>query len=383
MVALISLILIAGGFAVAPFIPTATALEPLEPPDVTAEAVYVVDTTLGTVLYERNADERRAPASLTKIATALVVVELAGDLAEPVTIDPADVLDPEQGQSMVGLVAGDVLTVEQLLYGLMVVSGNDAANTLARHFGQQLLDAEGRTGDPRERFIEEMNAYAGRLGLANTHFVNAEGLYAEDHYTSARDLAALAALLMQNETLAMIVGTEEIILTSLAAVPLTYPLQNTNRLLGENGIDGMKTGTLSESGACLVATRTGPAGTRLITVVLGSDIEFTPEGFQDPETDQRWDDARALFDAASRDYTWLSPESAGAIPGLAEELAVWEVGLADRNPFIIHTSQLTNLRYVLRLGPPAEPDVEVGEVLLYDGASLIDSRPVVQLAPAA
>ncbi len=359
----------------------ASALDPVAPPPVTAKAVYVVDATLDVVLYELNPDERRPPASLTKIATALLVAQLAPDTSQVVTVDPADVLDVSDGQSMMALLPGDQLTIEQLLYGLMLNSGNDAASTLSRFLGQQLLDAEGASGDPKARFIQEMNALAASIGLQNTHFVNAEGLYADDHYSTARDLATMADLLLQNELLAKIVSTSEITVTSLLGN--SYTLQNTNRLLSEQGYTGMKTGTLPESGACLVAAKTGSAGTSIVTVVLGSEIAFSEDGIQDPETDQRFDDARTIFAAAESDYEWIAPSSDSTLPGLDEELAVWEVELEDADPMVVREGQLETLRYVLRLGPPVAPNQQAGEVLLYDGAALIETRPVFQLDQAA
>jgi D-alanyl-D-alanine carboxypeptidase (penicillin-binding protein 5/6) len=384
MVALLSLMmLLAGGHFLLAAPDVARALDPLAPPDVTAESVYVFDATLDTTLYEKNADERRSPASLTKVATALVVLEHVSDMSETVIIDPADVLDPNAGESMMGLVAGDVLTVEQLMYGLLINSGNDAAYALARHVGQQLLDAEGGSGDPQARFVQEMNALAAGHGLTNSHFENPEGLYHPDHLTTARELGILTKLALSNELVATIAATEEITINSLSAVPVAYPLVTTNKILGENGVNGVKTGTLSESGACLIASRTGPAGTLVIGVVMGSDIEFSEEGYQDPETDKRYDDMRAILSAMDRDFTWLSPSSDDALPGLAAELDVWDVELVDADPIVLPSAEITELRYVLRLGPPASAQSEVGELLLYDGTELIAERPVVQLDLAA
>jgi len=361
----------------------ATALDPAEPPEVTAGSVFVFDATLNTTLYEKNADERRPPASLTKIATALVILEQTPDLSETVVIDASDVLDPDQGQSMVGLVAGDILSVEQLMYGLLINSGNDSAYALSRHIGQKLLAAAGASGNPQARFVQQMNTLAGELGLTSTHFENPEGLFHPDHLTTARELGTLTALALSNELVATIAAIEETTITSLAAVPVSYSLQTTNRILGENGVNGVKTGTLSESGACLIASRMGSAGTLIISVVLGSEIGFTAEGFQDPETDMRYDDTRAIFASIEQDYSWVSPDSDDAIPGLAAELDAWEVGLANGNPIVLLSTQVANLRYVLRLGPPASAQSEVGELLLYDGTVLVAERPVVQLDVAA
>lgn len=357
------------------------ALDPVAPPPVTAKAVYVFDSSLGVVLYELNSNEQRSPASLTKIATALLVARLAPDVTQLVTIDPVDVLDVSDGQSMMALLSGDVITIENLLYGLLLNSGNDAANTLARFLGQQLLDTEGGAGDPRARFIDEMNAYASELGLTGSHFMNAEGLYDPEHFTTAHDLAVMAGLLLENDLLATIVSTAEITVTS--ELGNSYTLQNTNKLLGEPGITGMKTGTLPESGACLAASKIGPAGTNIVAIVLGSDIEFSEDGVQDAETDRRFDDARSIFSAIDADYAWIAPDSDAELPGLDSELDVWEVALTNNDPVVVRSSQVPSLRYILRLGPPVGVDQTAGEVLLYDGETLIESRPVVQLDQAA
>ncbi|CAN5749376.1 hypothetical protein BH23CHL5_BH23CHL5_08610 [soil metagenome] len=357
----------------------ANALDPLAPPDVTAEAVYVFDATLDTVLYEKNADERRSPASLTKIATALVVLELVPDLNETMIVDQSDVLDPSDGESMVGLVADDILSFEQMLYGLLINSGNDVAYAVSRELGQRLLDQEGSSGDPRARFVEEMNRYARDLGLENTNFENAEGLYAPNHLTTAREFGLLTKLALEHDLIARIVSTSQTTIESFSAIPVTYYLQTTNKILGEDGVSGVKTGTTMQSGACLIASKASPAGSLIVTVVLGSDIEFTAEGIQDPDSDRRYSDTRALFSAIEQDFVWLSPGDESLLPGLNSEMQAWDVELSNANPIILRSNQVTNLRYVLQLGPPGAPQSEVGAVLLYDGSALVARRPVIQI----
>ncbi|MGD9714884.1 MAG: D-alanyl-D-alanine carboxypeptidase family protein, partial [Thermomicrobiales bacterium] len=319
--------------------------------------------------------------SLTKIATAILVVHLAPDVSQLVTIDPVDVLDASDGQSMMALLAGDVISIHDLLYGLLLNSGNDAATTLARYLGQQLLDAEGASGDPVQRFMGELNSYLAGLGLSDTHFVNPHGLYDPDHYSTAHDMAIMAGALLENDLLATIVSTPEITVTS--TLGNAYTLQNTNRLLGEPGITGMKTGTLPESGACLVASKKGPAGTSIVTVLLGSEIQFSVEGVQDATTDKRFADAQTIFTSVESDYAWVSPTSDAELPGLESELAVWQVAMTDDDPVVVRSSQVSSLRYVLRLGPPVAANETAGELLLYDGSSLIESRPVIQIDQTA
>jgi D-alanyl-D-alanine carboxypeptidase (penicillin-binding protein 5/6) len=309
-----------------------------------------------------------------------VIMEQVSNFDEAVTVDATDVLDPVQGQSMVGLVDGDVLTVDQLMYGLLLNSGNDAAHALARHIGGKLLAAEGASGNSVARFVEEMNGVAGRLGLKNTHFVNPTGLYDSDHYTSARDLAILAREAFSYSRVSEISAVREIEITSVGPAPRSFLLQNTNQMLGENGVDGGKTGTLSESGACLVVSKTGPANNLIIGVVMGSDIQFDENDIQMPETDRRYDDMRTLLASLDVDYRWIDPSQDGALPGLAEELDVWDVQLKDAGAVVLPADQAAAVRYLLQLGPPAEPDTEVGSLLLYSSDQVIDRKPVFQEA---
>ena len=155
--------------------------------DNAARAAIVVHPETGTVLYEKNADERLGIASTTKIMTALVVLEHCA-LEEPVEILPE--YTAVEGSSMY-LRAGETYTVEELLYGLMLVSGNDAAVALACH-----------TAGSVEAFSDMMNDQARALGMTDSAFQNPNGLDAEGHYSTARDMAKLACAAMENETTA-------------------------------------------------------------------------------------------------------------------------------------------------------------------------------------
>ncbi|GIW03910.1 MAG: hypothetical protein KatS3mg059_0530 [Thermomicrobiales bacterium] len=355
---------------------TAAFLQP--PPKVSAQAVYAIDVTAGVELYALNADERRPPASTTKIATALVVVRSVADLNEPVTIEDADVAEIAADESQMGLVVGDVLTIEQLLYGLLIQSGNDAAAVLARVVGGKLLGNE--SGDPTKRFVEEMNRLAADLGLTNTHFTNAAGLYDPNHYSTARDLAVLAETALQNKTLAKIVKQQRETIVSLGTPPHEYQLRTTNRLLGEAGIHGVKTGSLPQAGACLVLAKYVHGRNRVIVVVLGSEFAYDADGMIDPDSDLRWADARTILDALERDFRWLSPADPNDLPGLTDELAAWQVTLKDESAIVIPASQADAFRYRLKLGPEGLPDQPVGSLLFFLGTTQIAERPLFQLA---
>lgn len=151
------------------------------PEGISAVSAIVIEAQTGTVLYEKNADEHRAMASTTKIMTALLTIE-AGDPDREFTVDPLAIR--VEGTSM-GLREGDRVSRRDLLYGILLPSGNDAANAAAVSVAGSI-----------PAFVEKMNERAQQLGLSDTHFVTPSGLDADGHYTTARDLAKLAAFAM-------------------------------------------------------------------------------------------------------------------------------------------------------------------------------------------
>jgi D-alanyl-D-alanine carboxypeptidase len=362
--------------------PAAATVEPLAPPaDVTAQAVYVEDATAGVTLYAANSDERRPPASTTKLMTALVIANNTSDWQELVTAEEIDVRDVSDNESMIGLLAGDVFTVEQMMYGLMLNSGNDSASLMARFIGAKLLAAEGASGDPAARFVQEMNATAANLGLQHTHFTNPDGLYDADHYTTAHDLTKIAAHAYAVPQIAQASSVATYEFTSQGANPRVFTLQNTNKMLGQDGVIGGKTGTLMESGACLVVRLDQGGGNMVIGVVLGSDIDFGEDQIQIPETDQRFNDMSTIIGAMTQDFRWVQPGDAD-FPGLSQELAVWNVRLGDDHALVLPAGNTDALRYLLQLGPPAQPDAPVGTLLFFSGDRVVGERQVLQAGTA-
>lgn len=209
--------------------------------------MVLIEASSLEILASNNADQRLPMASLTKVMTALVVIENTKDLQTKVKIDEKSA--GIEGSSMY-LKVGQVLSVEELLYGLMLVSGNDAATALAYHVGGSI-----------EKFAEMMNETADKLELSNTHFLNPSGLYEEGHYTSAFDFAKLVAYALQNETFAKIVQTNTYQVGGVTLV-------NHNRLLREvEGCIGVKTGYTKVCGRCLVSA-VKKDGVTLICVTL-------------------------------------------------------------------------------------------------------------------
>lgn len=361
--------------------PTRAAELP-ELPDVTAKAVYSIDIDAGVELYARNENEPLEPASTTKLATALLLVRNVDDLSQTVTIEPQDV--NADGESTMALQAGDVVTFQDLLYGLLLPSGNDAANAVARVVGGQLLEAEGNpSGDPVERFVQEMNALADELKLAQTTFLNPTGLHEKGHVSSARDLATLARRTLTQRTIRDVIEQPSYVVNYQGpnARELTIETTVAMKKEGVSGVVGGKTGTTPEAGACLVLETQERGGNRVITVLLGSDIEFTPEGAQSDGTDRRYDDARAILDKMDKDYQWIDISREQDIPGLQEEMSVWQVALDNDDSIVVPRKEDAAFSYLLQLGPESEPNAEVGRVLFFVDAEQVAERPVVQLPP--
>ena len=226
------------------------------------QAAYLVDLDARQVLWERDAESSRAPASLTKLVTAMVAADDAGSLDRTVEVakEATQILP-----SVMGLTPGERVTVRDLLYGLFLDSGNDAAEALA-------------TGlVPRDRFIRQMNQKAKSIGLTASHFVTPTGLDAPGHAMSAHDLAHTAAYLdTYYPDLAAIAGTRDVAIPATPTHKAFYP-HNLNRLLWSYpGATGLKTGLTDNAGGCMLATAT--RGDRhLIAVVLNATLHSTDD----------------------------------------------------------------------------------------------------------
>lgn len=348
------------------------------PPGVTAKSAYVFDAAVGTDLYVLDADEQRAPASLTKVATALVVLERA-DLDDVVTIVEEDRVElSESHVGVEGLLPGDRLSVRDLMAGLLIPSGNDAARALARHVGAGLLGGEAAPAEAVAAFVDEMNATVERLGLTNSRFSNPSGIDDPgNHYASARDLGVMTARAMENELFRQLVNETEMVLPSEVLAD-GYRIVTTNDLLVEGLVSGVKTGTTADAGGCLI-TATEIAGNRVIAVVMGSETEIDAEtGVRTSAA--RFDDVRGILGAIETDYRWLDPASDGAVEGLATELSVWETALPAGPSLVVPSERAADLRYRLQLGPPADGNDPVGKVLFFVGSDFLSERPVVQAA---
>ncbi len=340
------------------------------PSSITAKGVFVFDRRSGVPLFERDADLPLPPASLTKIVAALVVLERA-ELDQMIAIKEYDLVSPEESQ--VGLIAGDVLSARDLLFGALIPSGNDATLALARTIGAADLGESARDDEAIARFVEFMNEKAAAIGATSSHLVYPTGVDREGHVMSARDVAIASAVALENPIFAEIVSTERATLPSQVR-PEGYEIFTTNDLLVEGLVNGVKTGSTPQAGGCLATSfDLGPG--HIVAVVLGSTFTEDAEGF--PNYSQRFVDARTLMTAAESDYVWLDLTAPDTLKGLTEELAVWDVALPEQIQAPVPVQDMSQLRYRLRLAPPDSADGVAGELQVFVGEALLLSQPTV------
>ena len=253
---------------------TSSSIENIEELEITSRIALIYDRESGRIIYEKNGNKQTPMASTTKIMTAIVVLENS-NLKDVVTVNSKAA---GTGGSRLGLKKDDKITVNDLLYGLMLRSGNDAAVALAIHIGGSI-----------EGFAEMMNKKADELNLKNTHFVVPHGLDNEEHYTTAYELAKITDYALKNDDFKKIVSTTT---TSISINGIQKTITNTNKLLGQiSGIYGVKTGFTNGAGRCLV-TACKRDNIDIITVIIGADtnkirsedtiklIEYTYENFE-------------------------------------------------------------------------------------------------------
>lgn len=302
------------------FLGTSIYAKPIDV-QVSASSAILINAKTGQVLFEKDAYARRNPASTTKIGTAIFLLEQKRNLNE-ITVANQDcigVVSPEVRRSSkgghpsyrlehrgthAGIKLGEKNTLRTLLYGLILVSGNDAANVIAHHVSGSV-----------DKFMEGMNAFFKEKGLTSTHFSNPHGLYHEEHYTTAFDMAKLTQYAMQNPTFREVVKTTRYPRPETNKQPASEFITH-NRLLKSGKFYypkaiGVKTGTLLSAGSCLVSAAQHE-GRELICVVLNC-----------PTSEHRFTDAITLFEKAfsevkttrklfTKDYDVFSKEIEGA-----------------------------------------------------------------------
>ncbi|MGE5606855.1 MAG: D-alanyl-D-alanine carboxypeptidase family protein [Bacteroidota bacterium] len=327
-------------------------------PNLAASAAILMDFTTGKVIFTKNSTERMAPASTTKILTALVALE-RGELNQVITTSQNA---SKVGGSSIWLAPGEKHTLKELLYGILLNSGNDASVTVA----------EGLAGS-EAKFAGCMNEKARAIGAKDTCFKNSNGLPETGHYTTAYDLALITRYALHNPVFAEIVKTKR--------KAIEWPGREYNRLMvNQNKLlwryefaDGVKTGYTRQAGRCLVASAT-KNGQRLIAVVLNSKLMY--------------EDTRELFEYGFNNYQLLtvvgSEQKIGSIP-VMEGIAP-QVPVLPHRPvtLVVPKGQLkkikVNLEIPRSLHAPVERLQQVGELEVKIGAKIVDKIPVVTAA---
>ncbi len=326
-------------------------------PDISARSAVLIEAGSGEVLISKNSDMRLPMASTTKIMTALVALESC-DLYERIQI-PQKAVGVEG--SSIYLSADEHLTLEELLYAMMLESANDAAAAIAIHIGGSI-----------EGFAEMMNARAEKMGLCDTHFENPHGLDGESHYTTARELALIAREAMSNEVFKTIVSThKKTIPHGDGGVRL---LINHNKLLDRyDGAIGVKTGFTKKSGRCLVSAAERD-GTTFIAVTIGAGDDWNDHkklldcGFDHYET-------RTLCSVGS--FSYILPVSGGDSDHVElENISSVTVTLPRLADEIKYTVELPRFCFA-----PTERGEKVGRLVYFlDGQEIAESPIVAKTA---
>lgn len=233
------------------------------PPELTSQAVLVMDLPSSVILYEKNPHQRLFPASITKVMTALVALDFYAQKSSAYKLDQLlEVKTSITDGKVMGLTVGEKLTFENLLYAALVDSANDAAYAIADNFPGGV-----------EKFVVKMNEKAKELSMTDTNFTNPIGFEDDQHYSTASDLSRLASSALQNPVIAQVVGTAQITVPN-SDFSKFYNLQNVNELLGKvPGVLGLKTGWTDQAGECLVTAITRN-NHQVLFIVLGSKDRF-------------------------------------------------------------------------------------------------------------
>lgn len=296
-------------------------------PEIAEETGILMEATTGQVLFDKEMDEIRYPASTTKIMTALLILENVKDLSQTVTF--TDVITPDlaPGNSTINAQVGEQLTVEECLYGIMLASANEVCTQMAVYVAGSV-----------ENFVSMMNKRAAELSCENTHFVNANGLPDPNHYTTAHDLARILAAAIQNEDFCRISGSASYTIPPTNMTPYSRNLENSNALIKEGeyhyeGVIAGKTGH-TEAAKNTLVTAASRDGMTLVCVVLRSDGE------------NRFIDTVSLFDYGFNNFHlspvyWLDPQNPSGYVVLPKGIESNVLTVTDKDSENIRTRTYT------------------------------------------
>ncbi len=346
-------------------IPAAYAEEKKAPSvDLTPNALSAVlmDADTGTVIAEKNKDAKLPPASITKIMTMLLIMEAVdkGNIKMDEKVKVSEYA-ASMGGSQIFLEPGEEMTVEEMLKGIAMASGNDASVAMA----EKIAGSE-------ENFVQMMNERAQQLGMNNTHFSNCNGLPVANHYTSANDIAVMSRELLKHEGITKFTGAYQDYLRKETASP--FWLVNTNKLVRfYSGADGLKTGYTSEAKFCLSATAKRE-NLRVVAVVLG-----------EPNTKTRNAEVTKLFDYAFAQFTnyplFKSGDSLGNFTINKGQVSTVPLVAKQNYSILMKKGTVTGeIRHELKLDPnikaPISMGQPIGRIVVYNGDSLLAEYPL-------
>ena len=247
------------------FLTKSTFAVRLDEDKVYCNSAVVIDSQTGAILYNKNGDKKVYPASTTKIMTAILAIENL-DLNTPITASRNAIYSTPAGSSSIYLQVGEVMSVKNLLYGLLVKSGNEVGNVLGEAVSGSI-----------DEFVDLMNKKAKELGCTNTHFSNPHGFHEDDHYTTANDMAKIMQYCIKNETFRQIVETQSIVLDATNKTATKRYLTNTNKMFDEDYPDmyyeyivGGKTGFTDEARGTFVGYCSKDNKSIIVSVFDGS-----------------------------------------------------------------------------------------------------------------
>ncbi|WP_371320166.1 D-alanyl-D-alanine carboxypeptidase family protein [Chengkuizengella axinellae] len=310
-----------------------------------SHSAILMDADTGTIIFEKNAHDRLPPASITKVMTMLLIMEAldSGKIQKDEMVRTSE-LAASMGGSQIFLEVGEEMSVEDMLKGIAMASGNDASVAMA----EKIAGSE-------EMFVQMMNDRAKQLGLENTNFVNSNGLPAAEHYSSAHDIAIMSKELLKHEEITQFTSKYQDYLRKDTDDP--FWLVNTNKLVRfYQGADGLKTGYTSEAKYCLTATAKRN-DMRVIAVVLG-----------EPTTKSRNYEVSKLFDYAFSQYTnfpiFKPGEMIGSIP--IEKGDVRNIDIVAKQQYSVLMKKgesKENIRHEIELEPELKAPVDLGQIV--------------------
>ncbi|WP_240413942.1 D-alanyl-D-alanine carboxypeptidase family protein [Paenibacillus periandrae] len=327
-----------------------------------ASSAVTMDVDTGTVIFEKNKDAKLPPASITKIMTMLLVME-ALDQGKIKMTDKVRTSEyaASMGGSQIFLEPGEEMTVQDMMKGIAMASGNDASVAMA----EKLAGSE-------QAFVQMMNERAGQLGMKNTHFVNCNGLPADNHYSSANDIALMSRELLKHEEITQFTGTYQDYLRK--DTPKPFWLVNTNKLVRfYSGADGLKTGYTSEAKFCLSATAKRD-NFRIITVVMG-----------EPNTKTRNAEVSNLFDYAFSQYMsypiYKTGDPIGELKISKGVQSVVPLTAKHSYSMLLKKGEAGNdIRHEVQLLPDLKAPVAIGQpigkIVVYKGDRVLSEFPL-------